>query len=123
MKQITSYIKEGLKINSKTKVNSKRFGSKDIEDLTSYSKQMFKAYSGSYGWEELYKWANEEEPTEDDYKEFIDDIIAWCKENNKKISPNFKYTLEDFDKLSEEDQNEIKIAIFRGMDEMLGENT
>jgi len=123
MKDIKIKLLEGLKINSKTKVNLKRFDSKDIEDLILYAKQMFKAYSGSYGWEELYNWANEIEPTEDDYKEFMDDIISWCEENNKKISSKLKNTLEDFNELSEDDQNDIKIAILRGMDEMLEENT
>lgn len=49
----------------------------------------------------------------------IDDILAYCEEENVKLQSNFKKSLENFKDLNDEDQDDIKLSILRGMNKLL----
>ena len=49
----------------------------------------------------------------------IDDILAYCEEENVKLQANFKKSLENFKDLNDEDRGDIKLSILRGMNKLL----
>ena len=49
----------------------------------------------------------------------IDDILAYFEEENVKLQLNLKKSLENFKDLNDEDQDDIKLSILRGINKLL----
>ena len=110
MKTIQNFISETL-------------NAKSINDLVNISYDMFKTYDATWNIQELKDWVNgKEDPTTSDYEEFIDDILAYCNENNVTISSSFKHDLNNFKHLDDANIEEIEIAILKGMSKLVKEN-
>ena len=107
MKDIVAKINESLQME----------WIKDLEDIAC---NMFNKYDSTWNIDEIELWARgKEDPTDSDFEEMIDDILAYCEEENVKLSVNFKKSLENFKDLNDEDQDDIKLSILRGMNKLL----
>ena len=107
MKDIITKINESLKME----------WIKDLEDIAC---NMFNKYDSTWNIDEIEPWARgKEDPTNGDFEEMIDDILAYCEEENVKLQANFKKSLENFKDLNDEDQDDIKLSILRGMNKLL----
>lgn len=91
-----------------------------LEDFEDIACNMFNKYDSTWNIDEIEPWARgKEDPTDSDFGEMIDDILAYCEEENVKLQSNFKKTLENFKDLNDEDQDDIKLSILRGMNKLL----
>ena len=95
------------------------FSAKDMSKLEELAYDMFKSYSSTWPIEELKDYANDKYEPDEYYWEMIDDILAYCEEENVKLQANFKKSLENFKDLNDEDQDDIKLSILRGMNKLL----
>ena len=107
MKDIVAKINESLQME----------WIKDLEDIAC---NMFNKYDSTWNIDEIEPWARgKEDPTNDEFEEMIDDILSYCEEENVKLQSNFKKLLENFKDLDNEDQDDIKLSILRGMNKLL----
>lgn len=107
MKDIVTKINESLQME----------WIKDLEDIAC---NMFNKYDSTWNIDEIEPWARgKEDPTDSDFEEMIDDILAYCEEENVKLQSNLKKSLENFKDLNDEDQDDIKLSILRGMNKLL----
>ena len=107
MKDIVTKINESLQME----------WIKDLEDIAC---NMFNKYDSTWNIDEIEPWARgKEDPTNGEFEEMIDDILSYCEEENVKLQSNFKKSLENFKDLDDEDQDDIKLSILRGMDKLL----
>lgn len=104
MKDITKSINESIQ-------------AKWIKQLETLACDMFRKYDSSWNIDaDLKPWVEgKENPTTDDYWEMIDDILAYCDEENIKLTGKFKKMLDMYQNLDTDDQEEIEVAILRGM--------
>ena len=110
MKNIQNFINESI-------------NQKSMSQLEDVSYNMFRTYNSTWNIQELKDWVDgKENPTTSDYEEFIDDIFAYCDENNIIMSPGLKHDLNNFKHLDDSDIDEIEVAILKGMSKLVEEN-
>ena len=91
-----------------------------LEEFEDIACNMFNKYDSTWTIDELESWGRgNEDPTDGEFEEMIDDILAYCEEENVKLQSNFKKSLENFKNLNDEDQDDIKLSILRGMNKLL----
>ena len=107
MKDIVTKINESLQIEW-------------LEEFENIACNMFNKYDSTWNIDEIKSWCSgKEDPTDGEFEEMIDDILAYCEEENVKLQSNFKKSLENFKNLNDEDQGDIKLSILRGMNKLL----
>ena len=107
MKDIVTKINESLQIEW-------------LEEFENIACNMFNKYDSTWNIDEIKSWGSgKEDPTDGEFEEMIDDILAYCEEENVKLQSNFKKSLENFKNLNDEDQGDIKLSILRGMNKLL----
>ena len=107
MKDIITKINESLQIEW-------------LEEFENIACNMFNKYDSTWNIGEIESWGHgKEDPTDGEFEEMIDDILAYCEEENVKLQSNFKKSLENFKNLNDEDQGDIKLSILRGMNKLL----
>lgn len=91
-----------------------------LEEFEDIACNMFNKYDSTWNIDEIESWGSgKEDPTDGEFEEMIDDILAYCEEENVKLQSNFKKSLENFKDLNDEDQDDIKLSILRGMNKLL----